>query len=74
LETKFKVRFSPIQEIPIGVLKENPDNAYPPLTGVEFEDLVADIKKMGVVVPLIVRKDNVVISGHNRLRASKRQG
>ncbi len=74
LESKFKVRFSPVQDIAVEDLKENEHNTYPQTEGFEFEELVADIKIMGVIVPLIVRADKVLISGHNRLRASKKAG
>lgn len=51
-------------------LKPNPLNTYPPLAASELDELVRDIGEKGVIVPLIVRLDDVVVCGHNRLTAA----
>jgi site-specific DNA-methyltransferase (adenine-specific) len=40
----------------------------PPLHPEEREALVADIRRRGVVIPVVVDEDNNVIDGHNRLQ------
>ncbi len=39
-----------------------------------LEELTASIKEHGVLVPLLVTKDNVLIAGHRRLKAAKAAG
>jgi len=40
------------------------------ITNVEFNNLKNSIKEFGCVAPIIINKDNTVISGHQRLLAS----
>ena len=41
---------------------------FPPLEGDEFDDLVADIKKNGLLEPITLY-DNQILDGFNRYRA-----
>ncbi len=40
------------------------------MTNVEFDKLKKSIKEFGCVAPIIINKDNTVISGHQRLQAA----
>lgn len=40
------------------------------ITKTEFEKLKKSIKEFGCVAPIIINKDNTIISGHQRLQAS----
>lgn len=50
------------------------DQLFPPLPDQEFEDLKSSISKIGLLNPLIVSQDNVLLCGHNRYRAAKALG
>ena len=50
-------------------IKENVRTDYGDMT-----ELAASIKMHGIIVPLIVDKDNNMIAGHRRLQAAKSQG
>ena len=51
-------------------LKENKNNPFEPLPPADFERLKADIEKDGVLVPLLIDKDRIIIDGNNRRRAA----
>lgn len=59
----------PVQDINPEMLKPNPDNKiFNPLSGKDYERLRDDIKERGIIDPLIIRQDKVLLTGHNRLR------
>lgn len=61
-----------VVEIPIKEIKEYEKN---PRKNDEAVDYVANsIKEFGFRVPIIVDKDNVIVAGHTRLKASKKLG
>ena len=56
-------------------LKENPLNAYAPLSDDELLELMEDIKEKGIIVSLIAKKignEMILLCGHNRRRAAAR--
>jgi hypothetical protein len=57
-------------------LKINPEYAsiMTPLTEWEYERLKKSIKKDGLVYPIIVNQDNVILDGHYRYKACKELG
>jgi ParB-like chromosome segregation protein Spo0J len=60
---------------PVSKLTPGEDGLLPPLSDEEFAALKADIKKeKGVLVPISVDEDNVIIDGHHRWRACKELG
>lgn len=62
-----------ISLIPCSKLKPNPLNAkFFDTEGSDyFEELTADIKKRGITIPLIAKRDYTLLSGHNRLIIAK---
>lgn len=63
-----------IVKIDLDELVSSPEewNFYPPLENDEFEKLVFSILEHGLLHPIVVRKvedKNIVLSGHNRVRA-----
>ena len=55
-------------------MKQHPLSAlFPPMTGREYQDLVADIKEHGVRVSIVVHDDQIV-DGWHRWRASQELG
>ena len=66
------VKLSVIQFVSTSDLKENPlsSDYFSELDGEDFEKLRDDIKKRGVLVPLICKQDLTLLAGHNRLKAS----
>ena len=59
----------PVQDINPEMLKPNPDNKiFNPLSGQDYERLKNDIRERGIIDPLIIRQDKVLLTGHNRLR------
>lgn len=59
----------PVQDINPEMLKPNPDNKiFNPLSGQDYERLKNDIRERGIIDPLIIRQDRVLLTGHNRLR------
>ncbi len=62
-----------ITQLPIENLKPDPANPRR-ISDEELEALTRSIREFGMVQPVIVRRDdNVVIGGHQRLLAARRQ-
>lgn len=70
------LRLSDIVEVAIAAIKENPLNAtfFRKENDEYFENLRNDIRERGVIVPLIVKKDNTLLAGHNRLLIARELG
>ena len=62
-----------IEKIEITKLKGMKGNPRS-ITEVEYNNLKKSIKEFGCVAPIIINKDNTVISGHQRLQASTELG
>src|SRR5262245_8050281 len=62
-----------IEYVPVGDLKRNPHNArkYPES---QIDLLAASIRQFGFVGVITVDEGNVIISGHGRYEAAKRNG
>ena len=62
--------------IEVSKLKPFPKNDYffDDLTGPQWEEFKKSIKSSGVIEPVIVTTDLVIISGHQRVRACKELG
>ena len=65
-----------MQMIDINLLKEHPRNRefFDDIEGERWQEFVESIRTSGIIVPLIVTQDYVVISGNQRLRAAKEIG
>ena len=71
---KHGVELSDILYLPLAELRDNPLNDYPPLPEDELEELTADIREKGILVPLIAKLDGTLVCGHNRKAAGLRAG
>ena len=62
--------------IEIDKLKVNPDNIkfFDDITGDGWKDFLESIKRRGVIEPVVVTQDYVIVSGHQRIRACKELG
>lgn len=74
LEKKFSISLSQIEKLSPETLSPHPKNPYLALDEDELKELIKDIKEKGVLVPLIIRPDNTLLCGHNRLKASLQAG
>lgn len=65
-----------MQKIKVELLKIHPRNRefFDDMEGDKWKDFVESIKTSGIIQPLIVTDDYVVISGHQRLKAAKELG
>lgn len=59
--------------LPINSLKPHPRNDYffDDITGDAWQDFLLSVKTSGVIEPIVVSNNNVIISGHQRVRACK---
>jgi len=64
------------QKIPIKELKPHADNAFffDDITGDAWDEFVESIKTSGVIEPIVITQDKVIVSGHQRVRACKALG
>lgn len=63
-----------LEEIPVGLIKPNPDQPRRLFDEESIKELASSIKQVGLIQPLVVRKDGeryFLISGERRLRAVK---
>ncbi|ERM91504.1 plasmid partitioning protein ParB [Caldanaerobacter subterraneus subsp. yonseiensis KB-1] len=65
-----------MQMVDINLLKEHPRNRefFDDIEGERWQEFVESIKTSGIIVPLIITQDYVVISGNQRLKAAKELG
>ena len=63
------MRLSEIQMVNPNKLQHNQVNRrfFKAETGQYFDKLAADIKKRGILVPLVAKQDGTLLAGHNRL-------
>jgi hypothetical protein len=66
------MKLSEIKQIPVGKLKKNPlnDKLFKVESGKYFKGLLEDIKARGIMVPLVAKKDGILLAGHNRLKCA----
>lgn len=65
-----------MQMMKVSELVPHPRNTefFDDMTGGKWNDFIKSIKTSGVIEPIIVTQDKVVVSGHQRLRACKSLG
>jgi ParB-like chromosome segregation protein Spo0J len=65
-----------IKQVSAHKLHINPSNAefFPLEDEQRFEQLKNDIRERGIIVPLLAKKDDTLLAGHNRLRAALELG
>lgn len=66
----------PYQRVPVNNLKPHPKNSYyfDDMSGEKWEEFLDSIKVIGIKDPIIITQDNVIVSGHQRIRAAKELG
>ena len=76
--TKFRAKMSvtDMQNVDINRLSVNPHNAefFLRESDAYFERLTEDIRKRGILVPLLAKKDGTLLAGHNRLAVAQAIG
>lgn len=57
-------------------LKPHPRNEdfFDDISGVAWDKFLSSIKELGVIEPLVITRDNMIVSGHQRVRACKELG
>jgi hypothetical protein len=65
-----------VKTVEISTLRPHPHNKkyFRTESADYFERLREDVQKRGIVVPLIAKKDGVLLAGHNRLEVAKQLG
>lgn len=63
-------------KIAVSILKEHPRNNefFNDIEGEEWEEFLESIHRMGVMQPIVVTEDNVIVSGHQRYHACQALG
>ena len=63
-----------MQKIKISELKSHPRNNdfFENITGAKWDEFLDSIKTRGIIEPLIITQDKIIVSGHQRLRAAKK--
>lgn len=56
------------------ILSVNPDNPYRELPKEDYERLKEDIRQRGIIDPLITDQENILLTGHNRLKIALELG
>lgn len=61
------------QKLKVNELKENPKNSYffDDIDGDAWKEFLGSIKTSGVIEPIVVTSEKVIVSGHQRVRACK---
>ncbi|TAE22187.1 MAG: hypothetical protein EAZ92_16080 [Candidatus Kapaibacterium sp.] len=70
------IRLSDVQYVSPSKLKPNPFNQdfFREESAEYFNNLRKDIQERGIIVPLISKKDDTLLAGHNRLRLAQELG
>ena len=65
-----------MQQINIGDLRSHPRNNefFDDMTGEKWAEFLESIRTSGVIEPIVVTTDMVIVSGHQRVRACKELG
>lgn len=65
-----------MQQIQINQLKPHPRNNefFDDIVGDKWQDFLQSIKTSGVIEPIVITQDGVIVSGHQRVRACKELG
>lgn len=65
-----------MQQMKISELIPHPRNNefFDDITGEKWKEFVESIKSRGVIEPIVITQDNVIVSGHQRVRACKELG
>lgn len=59
---------------PLAKLRPNPNNPRVDVRAEDFDGLVASVRAQGVLQPLLVSRDGMILAGHRRYEAAKQIG
>ena len=70
------MKLSAVKQVNVNKIKKNPLNAkyFDNVDGKEMTQLAEDIKKRGILVPLVMKSDGTLLAGHTRLLIAKSIG
>ncbi len=62
--------------IKVSELKPHPRNEefFDSISGIKWEEFLKSVKERGVIEPVVITPDKVIVSGHHRVRACKELG
>lgn len=62
-----------IHRVSIESLVEHPKNNYffDDITGQQWEDFLTSVQKNGIINPIVITNENVIVSGHQRVKACR---
>ena len=65
-----------MQEINVNELRPHPKNDYffDDMSGQKWNEFLESVKTSGIIEPIVVTQDKVIVSGHQRVRACKELG
>lgn len=65
-----------MQQINVNELKPHPRNNefFDDMSGEKWQEFLDSIKVRGVIEPIVITHDKVIVSGHQRVRACKNLG
>ena len=65
-----------MQQININELKPHPRNSefFDDMEGDKWQEFVESIKSRGIIEPIVITPDKMIVSGHQRVRAAKELG
>ena len=65
-----------MQQINIDELKPHPRNSefFDDMEGEKWQEFVESIKSRGIIEPIVITHDKMIVSGHQRVRAAKELG
>lgn len=65
-----------MQQINVNELKPHPRNNefFDDMSGEKWQEFLTSIKDRGVIEPIVITQNNVIVSGHQRVRACKELG
>ena len=62
--------------VPVEDLKPHPQNNYffDDMEGDKWKEFIESVKSRGIIEPIVITQDNVIVSGHQRVKACKELG
>jgi ParB family transcriptional regulator, chromosome partitioning protein len=63
-------------KVKVSTLQAHPQNDYffDDMAGTKWEEFLESVRTSGIIEPIVITKDNVIVSGHQRVRACKELG
>ena len=73
---KIKERNQQIMMINVEELKPHPRNNefFDDMSGEKWSEFLSSVKMRGIIEPIVITKDKMIVSGHQRVRACKELG